>query len=59
MLNQQVLVVVVCVLFGKAMSAGETCLVKTYEGHKSVPGPESSLFDVVSTQFYMLIHVAR
>ena len=48
MLNQQVLVVVVCVLFGKAMSAGETCLVKTYEGHKSVPGPESSLFDVVS-----------
>ena len=47
-LKQQVLVVVVCMLFGKAMSAGKTCLVKTYEGHKSVPGPESSLFDVVS-----------
>ena len=45
-LNQQVLVVVMCVLFGKAMSVGKTCL--DSNNHKSEPGPESSLYNVVS-----------
>ena len=50
-LNQQVLVVVMCVLFGKAMSVGKTCL--DSDNHKSEPGPESSLFNVVSSHSYI------
>jgi len=45
-LNRQVLVIVICVLFGKAMSVGKTCLASKH--HKSEPGPENSLFDVCS-----------
>ena len=51
-LNQQALFVVICLLFGKAISVCNTCIDSGH--HKSEPGPENSLFDVVSSQLYIV-----
>jgi len=45
-INQQVLVVVICLLFNEAVSVCNTCIDSGH--HKSEPGPENSLFDVCS-----------